>query len=209
MLLAVSWPVSSSASPSRRLRTARLRTSRAGFSLIELMIVVSIIGISAAMVAPSLMRSMAINRTNRFQYDVARVLRRTRSDAIGTGRAHLLVMTTAGADTTLAVFRGASSSCPRAGWATILPADAPVDFVSTRLYSAGGHSVSITRGPGTPTNICFEPDGDRFGGGVVTALVPDNVDYVYTIARNEPGANNVDPPRSIVISPFATPRVVR
>ena len=185
-----------------------MRPSRAGFSLVELMIVVAIIGISAAMVAPGLMRSMAIGRTNRFQYDVARILRRTRSDAIGTGRAHMVVVTTAGATTTLALYRGASSSCLRAGWAVILPTDAPVDLVWTASYSSGGHSVQLVLAAGTPTNICFEPDGDRFGGNGL-ALVAAPADYVYTIVRNEPDANNVDPPRSIVISPFATPRVVR
>ena len=209
MLLAVVDLVSSFPSASRRrLRTARLRPSTAGFSLVELMVVVLLIGISASMVAPGLMRSMAIGRTNRFQYDVARVLRRTRSDAIGTGRAHLLVLGTAGPYTTLSLYRGDSSSCVRSQWGVILAGDAPVDVVSTGSYNAGGHSVQIARSAVTPTQICFEPDGDRVGRNGA-AFVLGNGDYVYTISRNEPDAANVDPPRNIVISAFATPRVAR
>ena len=185
-----------------------MRRSRAGFSLIELMIVVVIVGISASMIAPGLMRTMSINRVNRFQYDVARVLRRSRSDAIGTGRAHLLVMADGGGGTGLALFRGDSSSCVRSRWDLIVVGDAPIDLVTTLQYAGGGHSVTIGRVPGTPSQICFEPDGDRFGrdGG---AFATTAADYVYTIRRNEPDAANVDPERYIVIGSFAPPRVIR
>ena len=200
----------SSSASHRRLRTVRMRPSRAGFSLLELMIVVVIVGISATMVGPGLIRSMAINRTNRFQYDVARVLRRARTDAIGSGRAHLLVMTPVGAGATLQLFRGDSSSCARSQWATVMALDAAVDRVDTLLYSAAGHSVRIGRAAGTPSQICFEPDGDRFGRDAVAAgFVETGVDYLYTINRDEPDALAVDPERYIVIGAFAAPRVIR
>jgi prepilin-type N-terminal cleavage/methylation domain-containing protein len=61
-----------------------------GFSLIELMVVCAIIGISVIVFAPSFVHSMADRRAAAAVGEVVRLGRVARSDAIGTQRAHLV-----------------------------------------------------------------------------------------------------------------------
>jgi prepilin-type N-terminal cleavage/methylation domain-containing protein len=61
-----------------------------GFSLIELMVVCAIIGISITVLAPSFIHSMADRRAAAAVGEVVRLGRVARSDAIGTQRAHLV-----------------------------------------------------------------------------------------------------------------------
>jgi prepilin-type N-terminal cleavage/methylation domain-containing protein len=61
-----------------------------GFSLIELMVVCAIIGISVIAFAPSFVHSMADRRAAGALAEVVRLGRVARSDAIGTQRAHLV-----------------------------------------------------------------------------------------------------------------------
>ena len=176
------------------------------------MIVVVLVGISAAMVAPGLMRAMNISRANRCQYDVARLLRRARGEAIGTGRAYLVNITTTASDVQLDAYIGDSSSCTRANWPGIVGVMAPIDQVWQSGYDATGSGVFITiTGVGAaPQQICFEPDGDRFhrfdGVGVflrTAAIITVNLN------RHEQGVGGVDVLRQIVIPQFSAPRVVR
>lgn len=211
-------PVASSSPPSVPTSPSRTRSRRtvgrgsrreAGFTILELMIVVILVGISAAVVGPTLMGTMSINRTNRCMQDIARLMRRARADAIGTGRAHLVDMPATGTERTFSVYRGDSSSCTRSAWGGIVGTDTPVDVVGTAEYAGGSFGVmtQITGPGGAPTRVCFEPDGDRFTG--TTSLTVDAAELIITVLRTQSGANVGDPRRAILIPQFAAPRVFR
>jgi type II secretory pathway pseudopilin PulG len=177
------------------------------------MIVIVIVGISAAMVAPSVMTSMSSGRTSRCQYDSARLLRSARSEAIATGRAHLVDFDNGSGRMILGLFRGDSSSCARATWAGIVGVDAPIDFVRAVDYSLGGHSVVITvttAGAAAPQQVCFEPDGDRFERPNRTGVFVRQPGLT-TVAfdRVTPTGVSGDVQRRIVIPQFGAPRVTR
>ncbi len=96
--------------------------SRAGFTLTELLIVVSLIAGSAALVAPAIGAAMSERRASQAQFDVLRVARRARSEALALGRAHLLRFTTTsspGDHGWLRLYRGSSSSCAGTNWGLV------------------------------------------------------------------------------------------
>lgn len=180
------------------------------------MIVVILVGISAAMIAPAMTRAMAINRTNRCQYDAARLFRSARASAIGTGRAHLVNRTGAAGGVALEVFIGDSSSCARSRWdAIVVPGNPPVDGFYEETYTASGHGVLVryltpASGAAIPTQVCFDPQGERHqrasvGGPFVRARET----LTFAIDRLENGAPAGDPQRAILLPQFGTPRVLR
>ncbi len=179
------------------------------------MIVIVIIGISAAMLAPAMTQSMAISRTNRCQYDAARLFRSARANAIGTGRAHLIHATTTAGDYRLEVYIGDSSSCQRSGWgAIVVPATVPVDRMLETVYTAGNHGVRL--GYGTPVGfarplqVCFEPQGDRYERpGTVGVFTRGAGTLTFNIDRTDNGSIVGDPQRQIILPQFGTPRVQR
>lgn len=177
------------------------------------MIVVVLIGISAAMVAPTMMRSMAISRATRCQHDFARMLRGARSEAIGTGRAQLVDIVYSATDVQMFVYTGDSSSCLRAAWPGIAGVMAPRDRVWQSDYDSGNTGVIVTvaaTGFPQPRQICFEPDGDRFTRpNAVGVFTRDPGVVTITLARHESGLTGIDVPRRIIVPQFGTPRVVR
>lgn len=178
------------------------------------MIVVVLVGISAAMVAPSVMRTMASSRAGRCQYDVARLLRTARANAIATGRAQLVDFVDPGGGLLRTnLYRGDSSSCARSDWTAIVGVDAPTDAVWAEDYSLAGHSVvmAVTAvGAGAPRQLCFEPDGDRLDRTGTTGVFTRNAGLV-TVAfdRVEPGGLSGDPQRRIIVPQFGAPRITR
>lgn len=179
----------------------------------ELMIVVVLVGISASMVAPAVMRAMSISRANRCQYDLARLLRNARSASIGTGRAHLVDIVPVAPDMRFQTYIGDSNSCRRAAWNAIVVPDAiPIDRVWQSDYdgASDGVFISVASAAGAPRQICFEPDGDVFmrtntSGAFVRA--PDVM--TVSLRRHEAGDTGVDVVRQIVIPQMGVPRVVR
>lgn len=179
------------------------------------MIVVVIVGISAALVAPAMTRSMSIARANRCQYDAARMFRSARANAIGTGRAHLVNTTPTVGDYRLDVYMGDSSSCSRSNWAAIVvPASTIVDHLWETEYTTSGHGVRLDYLPrvglAPPRQICFEPQGERFErAGVVGVFTRNTSTLAFTIDRLENGSVAGDPQRRILLPQFGTPRVYR
>ena len=179
------------------------------------MIVVVIIGISAALLAPAMSRSMSINRTNRCQYDVARLFRAARANAIGTGRAHLVHANVAASDYRLETYVGDSSSCARSNWALNAgPAAVPVDEVRETTYTTSSDGVRLgyqaRLGFAAPRQVCFEPQGDRYerpGETGAFTLGPNTL--LFTIDRLEAGSLAGDPQRSVLLPQFGTARVFR
>lgn len=194
-------------------RKASRRPRRDGFTLIELMLVVVLVGISAAMIAPAIQRTMAINRASRCQYDFARLLRRARGEAIGTGRAHLIDINSIATDVHMNVYLGDSSSCQRSSWLGIVGVSAPVDGVAQSTYDAGGDGVfvrvTMAGGP-APRQICYEPDGERFDRSAAAGVFQRTQAIItVTLDRHEQGVGGIDVLRQIVIPQFGVPRVVR
>ena len=154
-----------------RPSTARRRTparSRAGFTLLELMVIVVLIMITAALAAPGLMRAMAVNRAQRATHDAARLARQARSDSISYGRAYLMILAPGTASRgRLELWRGMTDTCRSNDWTSIVvangcTADPPaidcVDAVDFSDYAASTHTVTITTAG--PTRVCFEPDDE-------------------------------------------------
>lgn len=183
------------------------------------MIVIVIVGISAALLAPAMTRSMAINRVNRCQYDAARMFRAARANAIGTGRAHLVNVTNTPGDFRLDVYMGDSSSCARSQWsganAIVDPLTTPVDHLYETEYTTPGHGVRLAfqapvGGGARPQQICFEPQGDRYHRpGTVGVFTRGGATLTFTIVRLENGADSGDPERRIILPQYGTPRVHR
>jgi len=177
------------------------------------MIVVVLVGISAAMVAPALMRAMSISRATRCHNDLARLFRSARASAIGTGRAHLVDINPIGTDIQVSTYIGDSTSCQRSTWGGIVGAMVPVDSVWQSNYSpdvANGVRITVTAiGAPVPRQICFEPDGDRFLRPAPVGVFGRTAGVATVLVDRLEAGTPVDVQRQIVIPQFGTPRTVR
>lgn len=84
-------------------------TSRGGYTLVELMMVVMVIAVSVIAFAPGLSRAMTDRRVSAAARELIRIGRRARSDSIGSLRAHLLWIVPATGRVML--LRGPNNSC--------------------------------------------------------------------------------------------------
>jgi len=138
------------------------RASQEGFTLLELMVVVVIVGVVAALAAPQIGSALANRRTNELALEVVRIVRAGRSASVGQGRAYLMQVDPVAEEITL--YRGSTNRCtPRASWATITAPGcegnprcaayvaAPVVGTSTYDYQVDGGNQRI--------DVCFEPSG--------------------------------------------------
>ncbi len=144
--------------------------------MVELMIVVSIIGITSAMAASSVGDAFSENRASRAARELVRVGRRARSDAMGYLRAYMVWVEVEGTTNRVSLIRGWSSSCTSENWAGRLGAAAcgaltapcveRVDFAASP-YSNDGYPARIDLNAGTaPTArnvaICYTPSGRMY-----------------------------------------------
>jgi len=162
---------------------------RAGFTLMEMMIVVAIILITAGLAAPAIGAAMGERRATEAQIGFVRIGALGRSEAMSYGRAHLLRYSDAssgGNDGRVELWRGRVSVCSANDWPSIITGlcnSKPdcIDALDMGSFAIGSHRVQM-RVPGSGTiDFCFQPDGDMYvsiDGGVWTATPPSGTDAV-------------------------------
>jgi prepilin-type N-terminal cleavage/methylation domain-containing protein len=193
------------------------RKSSSGFTVIELMIALVIIGIMAATIAPSLTEVVADNRQASAAMDIVRLARHTRAQANATGTAHLLRYNATNAAAgafelgTISTYVGMNSKCMQTPWPqTFVPAvgsgQGPVDLFhmgdynptdgETAPHAADGnrHVIALTSQFASTagavlaeTRICYQPNGDIYTG-TNGALTIQTAPVLITIARTINGA---------------------
>lgn len=186
----------------------------------ELMVVVSVIAITAALAAPALSLAMAQRRAREATHSLVRIGARARAEAMAYGRAHLLVYTDAsdgGARGRLELWRGRVNTCSYNDWVTLLGAACAtspdcLEDLDMGSFAGVSHAVEM-RLPGASTGwLCFQANGDmRFapGGGLFTENPPAGTGGVrFTLQRLVSGV--ADGVTRAVVFPFGgSPRIVR
>lgn len=178
------------------------RRARAGFTLIELMVVVAIVGLGTALSAAGVADAISENRANRAARELVRVGRRARSDAMGYMRAYMLWAEPA--QNRITLLRSWASNCANENWnnrltvaasgglgcgalGTAIPqASACVEQVrfTDPAFSNDAYASRIDLdvvGAPVATNvaICYNPNGlmftDQPANLAAVALTSDNV----------------------------------
>jgi prepilin-type N-terminal cleavage/methylation domain-containing protein len=202
------------------VRSVRRVPSRsAGFTLLEMMVVVTIIGVVTALAAPAISRAMAISRADRANHDVVRLMRFARSQSIAYGRAYLL-HTVSGGNGRLELWEGTTSACRLENWVAIMasgtcdssatPSGNCADFVDSAAYDTGYHAVSFASIGSV--DVCFQPNGDaltRVSGSTGAFSVPASGLVQIVTTRLEGSTTAGDPARGAILPVGGAPRVMR
>ena len=190
------------------------RHARSGFTLIELMVIVMIISIISALAGPGMMRALAASRAQRAVYDLSRLARRARSEALTYGRAYMLQYRADGRGR-FELWRGTTDVCRANAWGTIAPVNGCTtsppsidcaDFFDANGYSSGSHFVTIN----TPVQrVCFEPDDDLWLDTGTGTFVRSDAGVRLALDRYSPSGGTALEQRAVLIPPGAAPRVER
>jgi prepilin-type N-terminal cleavage/methylation domain-containing protein len=137
--------------------------SAAGFSLLELMIVLVIIGTMSALVMPGLSEYLADTRASGAAEDVVRVLRRTRARVQETGLAHWVEFSATQSNNlgAISVWEGMNNHCMQTPWAAVKAAYAS----GTNLQFAPVETLDLGSSLYNPVGGGVAPDAadtDRF-----------------------------------------------
>ncbi len=192
-----------------------------GFTLMELLIVIIIIAVSAGLAAPAIGTAMAERRVAQAALDLVRIGRQARSEALGYGRAHVLRFTNSSSVGVLGrvrVFRGINNGCNTNDWVTIMAAASMQieDFdMSDQQYQVGSHSIQL-RAPNDPLDVCFEGSGvvryrsgaTATGNGRFTDANTVGGGFVVTLQRQVDGTS-AGVVRRVILPLGGQPRVLR
>lgn len=198
------------------LHRASLQQRRnAGFTLLEALIVIAVIGITAALAAPALGVAMADRRAGDATHALVRIGARARSESMVLGRAHVLAFDGAG-NGRVQLWRGRSNLCNANNWATIIAGACAgnlncLEALDMTSYDHGHHQVRMQL-VGAPNLLCFQPDGEvLFSAGTAARFNPlagaaEGVQF--NIDRLE-GGSPAGVRRQVVFPLGGSPRIVR
>lgn len=194
-----------------------------GFSLIEMMVVVLIIGIGAAMALPGLRTAMANRRGQEAALRVVSMFRRSRSEAMAYGRAHLVRFdsTASSGKGSVRIYRGITNSCRNNNWTTLIAGPAcgtassfcieAFDFSSTLMGS--GDYLQIAGVGYTNLDLCYTSAGTLWWRNSDASPFTDatNADFGFLmrVSQKESDGSTVGTVRGIVIPFGGQPRIQR
>ena len=163
----------------------------AGFTVLELLIVITVMGTMAALMAPGIGEFMADARASSVAEDLVRISRHVRARAQETGLAHLLVFGGTSNDSgglgRLRVYEGMNNHCRQTPWPQALNGTTANGFATIEDLNLGHSSFNPVSSGSTPrasdTNrqvvvlgvrgslgapdaavLCFEPSGITMQG---------------------------------------------
>jgi type II secretion system protein H len=212
----------------QRLRRSRRRVGgrlTAGFTLLELMVVVIVIGVLAALGVPSIAAQLRDRRTNQAAHEVALLYRQARSLAMGRGSA-VLVRFDGSANGRIEVRESMdadpahclslpATSCSAANWNAASPLNrligtfdvnnnGPYQNVKLAFFQSDGTSA------GSAVEVCFSPLGRPYRRfAFVGAFVP-MAEVPYLEVKR---VDNGSPPkaegitRTVLVLPNGTSRL--
>jgi prepilin-type N-terminal cleavage/methylation domain-containing protein len=170
---------------------------RAGFTLIEMMIVVVIIGVMAVAAAPTFSATLADNRQRGAAVDLLRLALKARSLALASGSAYLLRIQGKAAEVgTAKLYAGMNGRCSQTAWDTVAFVEAdghgPIESLDLAAYNPAGAGAVISaramRGdkPMDELWICYQPNGETWSRGPLATdpvLKRQLVSYSVVVAR--------------------------
>lgn len=147
----------------------RRRRAAQGFTILELLIVVTIIAVTAALAAPAMHGAIMERKGAEASLDLVRLGRQARSSALAYGRAHVIRYEAAEGGR-FRVYRGIATSCNAASndWATFIRDDCGragtfcVDWLdlSESKWKLGSSVIQAVSTDGDAlVDICYEPRG--------------------------------------------------
>ena len=149
-------------------------TSQSGISLLEIIIVIAIVGIAAAIAVPNVQNWAQSRTINNDLASIQQVIEFSRSQSSAQGRAFYIIGPTSG---TLNVHYAEDNNllaCPNAS--TVKASQYPSGIIpDSTVLTKHGNGTPGTAGvySGTNQTICFFPDGTSSGGGFQLAYKGD------------------------------------